>query len=341
MSDWELVSRQGLVSPIEKEWTKLGRDTTNDIVILDPSISRHHVNFYIQDGNLIVEDAGSQNGFQVNGKKIQEASILQIGDRLTMGSTEYTVRKRSSGNQSQNNSHKTSFTVINPPSPLNNRIKIYGAAAVIILLIFISSKNESSQTSNPTAPQDTSLIQALNSDGYTPQGKQPTAPSEVIAEAKFREALRDYNNENYSRAILGFQSVLEWDPGHNDAIQYLSQSETSLDNQLGTIIRDANSSFANLQYRRAKAQAVRAMTILIQSITTQAFDRKIASEISSQTNKKYSDDETILLETPCELLKKNSEAKSSRFDGCVQSKKIIEEARARLGEDSVIRHGLE
>ena len=53
----------------------IGRDTSNDIVIQDNSVSRNHGILEIDDDDIYIVDNYSSNGITVNGKKIQRQKI--------------------------------------------------------------------------------------------------------------------------------------------------------------------------------------------------------------------------------------------------------------------------
>jgi hypothetical protein len=64
---------------------KLGRSTENDIVLNDPSVSRHHAVILKTDNEYFVTDLGSSNGTYVNGRQIQGGSVLKPNDILKLG----------------------------------------------------------------------------------------------------------------------------------------------------------------------------------------------------------------------------------------------------------------
>lgn len=70
---------------------RLGRSTKNDIVLADPSLSRHHCRLYFNPaGALCVADLGSSNQTLVNNVAITETE-LKIGDLVVIGSDEMKV----------------------------------------------------------------------------------------------------------------------------------------------------------------------------------------------------------------------------------------------------------
>lgn len=69
---------------------KIGRTSENDLVLHDNGVSRRHANLVERLGLYFVEDLGSSNGTDLNGKKITEAQQLRDGDRITVGPVEFT-----------------------------------------------------------------------------------------------------------------------------------------------------------------------------------------------------------------------------------------------------------
>ncbi len=79
-----------LLGPEPFSW-RLGRSAQNEVVIEDPSLSRHHARLDCQDGKVLIEDLGSLNGTMVNGERIKGAHPLKSGDQLVLGTVSLTV----------------------------------------------------------------------------------------------------------------------------------------------------------------------------------------------------------------------------------------------------------
>lgn len=67
--------------------SNLGRDITNDIVINDREVSRHHLRLTRGADGYTIEDLGSTNGTFVNGKRVSGATALKNGDMVGLGET--------------------------------------------------------------------------------------------------------------------------------------------------------------------------------------------------------------------------------------------------------------
>jgi FHA domain-containing protein len=69
---------------------RVGRNPESDIHLPDPSVSRNHALLDVEDGTLLVKDAGSTNGTYLNGQRI-ESAVARAGDLLTFGTTEVRI----------------------------------------------------------------------------------------------------------------------------------------------------------------------------------------------------------------------------------------------------------
>lgn len=65
----------------------IGREAINDIVLLDPEISRRHSRLVFREGRHFVEDLDSTNGTFVNGRRISTIVPLNDGDIIDLGDT--------------------------------------------------------------------------------------------------------------------------------------------------------------------------------------------------------------------------------------------------------------
>ncbi len=75
---------QEYVYRLDKDVLQIGRAKGNDLMILEPSISRHHARVERRDYGVTIHDLESANGTFVGGHRIKDA-ILQTGDEIRLG----------------------------------------------------------------------------------------------------------------------------------------------------------------------------------------------------------------------------------------------------------------
>ncbi|GAB4547662.1 MAG: hypothetical protein OHK0023_09460 [Anaerolineae bacterium] len=88
---FRLIVRRGpqpnQIYELNKDVISLGRDITNDIVVNDPEVSRHHCRLTRGAGGYTMEDLGSTNGTFVNGQRLNAPRPLNGGDLIGLGET--------------------------------------------------------------------------------------------------------------------------------------------------------------------------------------------------------------------------------------------------------------
>lgn len=81
----KVVAETGEAKTVEFEADLyIGRDRSNDVVLADPSCSRHHALIRRQGDRYAVVDLGSNNGVVVNGRRVAQ-QVLHSGDRIQLG----------------------------------------------------------------------------------------------------------------------------------------------------------------------------------------------------------------------------------------------------------------
>ena len=79
----------GRVIPVNSSRVVLGRSRECDIRVDDANVSRRHVELVQESPTVwVVEDLGSTNGTQLNGRPLTGRARLDDGDRIAIGSTE-------------------------------------------------------------------------------------------------------------------------------------------------------------------------------------------------------------------------------------------------------------
>ena len=86
---WDEAS--GTRFPVLYWENSIGRSKSCDIYVPDATISRDHAVLMRRDEGWFICDTGSKSGVLVNGKKIQDRQLVNVGDSVTMGSTTLTL----------------------------------------------------------------------------------------------------------------------------------------------------------------------------------------------------------------------------------------------------------
>lgn len=82
-------SSTGHILDISQSETSIGRAKSCDIVISDISVSRFHAVLSRRSTGWMIFDTNSTSGTIVNGKKIEKKFVLNDGDTIKFGKSEY------------------------------------------------------------------------------------------------------------------------------------------------------------------------------------------------------------------------------------------------------------
>ena len=72
---------------IEGDTLFIGRSTHCDITIADRFLSRRHARLFAADDGWQIEDLGSRNGTFINGRKIEQPTLIRIGDVIALSAS--------------------------------------------------------------------------------------------------------------------------------------------------------------------------------------------------------------------------------------------------------------
>lgn len=86
---------QTIEIPLNPGANRLGRADDNDILVPDASVSSHHAELLVDNGQIFLRDLGSTNGTTINGAPAQESAI-QPGDLLRFGDVEFLLQEDAS-----------------------------------------------------------------------------------------------------------------------------------------------------------------------------------------------------------------------------------------------------
>ena len=72
--------------PLQGDETRVGRGSTNDLVLASQTVSRNHAVVRREGDALQIEDLGSLNGTRVNGTAVTGQASAALGDTVEFGS---------------------------------------------------------------------------------------------------------------------------------------------------------------------------------------------------------------------------------------------------------------
>jgi pSer/pThr/pTyr-binding forkhead associated (FHA) protein len=73
------------VYPLQGECIQIGRGTMNDIILLEPEVSRQHLRLDWDGSGYLIKDTGSTNGAKLNEIELIEPRHLKSGDIIRIG----------------------------------------------------------------------------------------------------------------------------------------------------------------------------------------------------------------------------------------------------------------
>ncbi|MBC8099682.1 MAG: FHA domain-containing protein [Armatimonadetes bacterium] len=75
------------VYPLDGDTIDVGRGTTNNVIIVEPEISRNHLRLSLSKRGYLIQDLDSTNGTSVNGVMLKGSQLLHDGDVIRIGTT--------------------------------------------------------------------------------------------------------------------------------------------------------------------------------------------------------------------------------------------------------------
>jgi hypothetical protein len=68
----------------------MGRSRQCEVMVDDPNVSRQHAEVRPRGGSWVVTDLGSTNGSRLNGRTLEQPTVLKPGDKIELGTTTLT-----------------------------------------------------------------------------------------------------------------------------------------------------------------------------------------------------------------------------------------------------------
>lgn len=71
------------VLPLDKEVVSIGRGSDNDLVLHEPTVSRHHAKLVARRGRYTIADLNSASGTFINGEPVRQ-QVVRSGDIISL-----------------------------------------------------------------------------------------------------------------------------------------------------------------------------------------------------------------------------------------------------------------
>lgn len=78
---------------VATESLTVGRLPDCDVVVDDPSVSKHHARLSWNEALWTVEDLGSSNGTRLNGQPVEGMGLVHDGDEITFGDARFLMMR--------------------------------------------------------------------------------------------------------------------------------------------------------------------------------------------------------------------------------------------------------
>ena len=126
------------VFPLGFEPTSIGRHGDNEIILPDSQVSRHHAEIVMQGGRWLIADLGSANGTYVNGERLTGPRVINHGDLVRVGQTQFRVEIAAAIAAQDTLVEQAPVVVAAAPPPAKRRTGLYvalAAAAIVAILL--------------------------------------------------------------------------------------------------------------------------------------------------------------------------------------------------------------
>jgi len=198
-----------------KDFTRIGRNPDNDIVLDDQRVSRgHHAKIILQnDNSFIIEDLNSTNGIFIKGQKIDRA-VLRNDEEIQIGETFLKYLNNDEFANSANRGEQDK-SVQGKPKKLNKTVHVALPALIIItVLIYLISGKVDEQHSEIPVPSHTQSVQ-----------------KEDLIQSHLEKGIELINSMFWIEAIEELNKIIQTDQQNYKAIELINKAETELINK--------------------------------------------------------------------------------------------------------------
>lgn len=281
----------GLVFIVFGERATIGRGDAADIQIPDSRVSRVHAELLWDSGSWKLRDLGSQNGVVHQGRLTREAR-LRSGDIIGFGDTllEFiTVRNEQDLKKARVKSREelkhsltlyegqrasverlavaelpsTQKPVVAPaPTDQNKKNRLIILVAGIGVLAYLTQSGDENQKKSKKieSKKIESIVIPLSK---LPNAYQPaTSLEKSHLQSLYRSGFREFKQKNFLRARSYFETILQVDPGHQNARSYVDQCNRLIEKEVLENLKLAKSTLSSNRLMQSKAYYEQVLRLL-------------------------------------------------------------------------------
>jgi hypothetical protein len=251
-----LVGHQGamedLVFKILAESVSIGRQTTNDIVLDDPTVSGEHARIDYDGIAFEILDLGSRGGVRVNGRPIQQTEIRD-GDRIRIGKTTFifSVQPRGGGSAA---SELAAAAAPQLDAASRLRILIYGCISLVMLIFILMSLGDPADPKSGSGGQDLAAladIGPLAIESFELLTHRPDAEQARQASLHLQRGLIELDAGDYIKAIEELKAALRNNPTCDACKAQLEWTFEQLRRRISYHYLAGEDDFRNMRYASA------------------------------------------------------------------------------------------
>ena len=297
---------------IKRTSIQLGRSGDNDVIIDDHLVSRHHAHITFEEGNYYLADLDTPNGTYINqqrirNQKLHSGDVIQIGThlyRFVMDSKFQSIVETGISPPQQEK-----IKANGPAKKRPLRYMVWGSGLMLCFMVLWialqptpapKSENNGSRHIAEASPEfkDSHIPPTVDDASYLSNQEK--------ANRFFDSGYREYNAQNFFRALDDFKTALEFYPNHVLAKIYYQKTETLISSETDKHYKAGINYFNSGQYQLAVYHFRKVMELLdrkkpSETVCSIKEEKEIVSENSNY--EKYCDSEKKITQAQ-ELLSK-------------------------------------
>jgi tetratricopeptide (TPR) repeat protein len=293
---------------------RIGRAPHCELPLDSKRVSREHGRIYHADGAWHIEDLKSQNGIRLNGTKItseklQHNDVVQIGDyrmeiaispvaaapfavapstdddrTVLLGAPPESDKTVVAGGFSSPGQAPEGLAGKIAALPPKTKILAGVLAAAVLFLLIIAIIPSSQDTADP----EKTIVAAEQEKTATMMDAESRHQMEIYLQS----GREQFDAGNYTEALVRFQAVLNMDPQHTEALEYLRRSRDKMREmeelrriaaeeeqqrmaRVGAIVSQARQAFRDADYDKASEMLAEAEFLAPQDASIQSLKAEI------------------------------------------------------------------